>query len=169
MIQPSLRHLLAIAILLAAPGLLGAAPGRDTSETPAQHPPESSFEFGDRPSKPVFDLTGTLPTATLTEISGELDSIHLNDGIDLIVVVLKDLGGAPPEHVAGRFGKAWCSPLFHCVVLHVPGDPNGPWIVPGGKLLRRFSAASVRAQVAAACHRASLEPKEAEKVRAATT
>ena len=155
-------------LLTVMPALVG---GVTSAPAPAAEalPSTEAFEFGARPPQPIFDPNGILPPATLAEIARELDAIRTNDGIDVMVVVLKDLRGAPPEHVARSFGEAWCSPLLHCVVLHVPGGQGGPWIVPGGKLLRRFPAEAVRLQIAAACRRAALEPREDQKVRAAAT
>lgn len=156
---------LLLTVMSALAGGVSSAPAPAADALPSTE----AFEFGARPSQPIFDPNGILPPATLTEVARELDAIRTNDGIDVMVVVVKDLRGAPPEHVARSFGEAWCSPLFHCVVLHVPGGQGGPWIVPGGKLLRRFSAEAVRLQIAAACRRAALEPKEDQKVRAAAT
>jgi len=158
---------LLLTVLAALVGDGSSAPAPTAGALPSTS--AEAFEFGARPPQPIFDPTGVLPPATLTEIARELDAIRTNDGIDVMVVVVKDLKGAPPEHVARSFGEAWCSPLFHCVVLHVPGGQGGPWIVPGGRLLRRFSAEAVRLQIAAACRRAALEPKEDQKVRAAAT
>lgn len=163
------RMFLTVWMLVLAPGPVGAAPTDRPKVPPAAESASATFEFGVRPAQPVFDLTNTLPPATAAEITRELDAVRKSEGIDVIVVVVKSLDGAPPEHVAKRFADAWCSPLFHCVVLHVPGDKKGPWIVPGGKLLRRFSPDAVSRQVAAACHRAALEPQTDQKVRAAAT
>jgi hypothetical protein len=117
----------------------------------------------------VFDQPGTLPAARLDEIAAELAQIRAKEGLDVIVVILKTLAGAPPAQVAQRFADAWCNPLFHSVVLHVPGDSGGPWIVPGGKLLRLFSPAAVKDTVAQAQRRVACEVAEPDKVRAAAT
>jgi hypothetical protein len=155
-------------IVLLAAGVLQAAP-------PARPPMSdrsdavSEFEFGNRPPSPVFDPGNVLKPATVGAIGKELDSIRTIEGVDVLVVVIKDLKGAPPEHMARRFAEAWCAPLFHCVVLHSPGDPAGPWIIPGGKLLKRFAAEPVKHQIADACRRAALEPNDDRKVSAAAT
>lgn len=137
--------------------------------TATRKPPAAAFEFGSRPATAVLDQPGILSDARLAEIAAELEKVRNTEGIDVLVVILKTLDGTPPERVAQRFAEAWCNPLFHSVVLHVPGDPGGPRIVPGGKLLRLFSPEAVRETVAQAQRRAACELKEEDQVRAAAT
>ena len=154
-----------LAAILSAITVMAAPPPRPAPAKPAA---SADFEFGDRPPNSVFDPANALKPETVAMIGKELETIRGNEGVDILVVV-SDLKGAPPEHVANRFAEAWCSPLFHCVVLHSPGDPASPWILPGGKLLKRFAAEPVKRQIADACHRAALEPNNDRKVSAATT
>jgi uncharacterized membrane protein YgcG len=132
-------------------------------------PPAATFEFGSRPATAVLDQPGILSAARLAEITAELEKARTQEGLDVIVVILKSLDDPPPEQVAQRFAEAWCNPLFHSVVLYVPGDPAGLRIVPGGKLLRLFSPEAVRETVAQAQRRAACELKEEDQVRAAAT
>ncbi len=134
---------------------------------PCAHAAEE-FEYGLRPASPVFDPAGLLKPEAVKEISGPLESIAKSEDIDILVVVLADLDQAPPELVAGRFAKAWCVSPLHCVVLDVPGHADSPWIVPGGKLIAYLNPEQVRDAVANACRRAASEPKEEDKVKAAT-
>lgn len=126
------------------------------------------FEYGARPALPVFDHTGTLPVATVERLARTLDAIREQEQIDIIVVQLADTKGAPPEHIARSFANAWCRPLFHCVVLHVPGNPESPWILPGGTLMRHFNPTAVEHQTKEARHRASLETTSVRQLEAAT-
>ncbi len=127
------------------------------------------FEYGSRPPLSVFDPGGFLDPGVLKEISDPLAIIQKNEGIDILVIVLRDLENAPPEHVARRFAKAWCTSQIHCVVLHVPGRMDSPWIVPAGKLVDVLEPDQVRHAVEDGQRRAALEPKEPDKVRAAAT
>ncbi len=146
------RHLtLAIALLIAL-----AAPVR-----------AAEFEYGPRPPQSVFDPNGFLDPANLREISDPLATIYKTEGVDVIVVVLADLGDAPPEHVAGRFAEAWCTSPLHCVVLHVPGHAESPWIIPGGRLVGQLVPEQVAQAVDAASRRAASEPNPAAQVAAA--
>ncbi len=143
-----------LAIILACPAL-------------AQAP--EPFEYGPRPPLSVFDPSAFLNPEVVKEISDPLATILKNEGIDILVIVLADLEGAPPEHVARRFAKAWCGSPIHCVVLHVPGRSDSPWIVPAGKLIELLEPEQVRRAVEDGQRRAALETKEPAKVRAAST
>ncbi|MEO8617619.1 MAG: hypothetical protein ABI600_20995 [Luteolibacter sp.] len=125
--------------------------------------------YGPRPPLAVFDPDGFLKPELVKEISDPLTTLYKNEGVDVLVVVLKDLQGAPPEHVAKCFAKAWCSSPVHCVVLHVPGRTDSPWIFPAGKLIELLDPLMIRQTVDAAENRAASETKESEKVRAAAT
>ena len=129
----------------------------------------SEFEYGPRPPLSVFDPDGFLEPELVKQISDPLTNIYKNEGVDVIVVILTDLQGAPPEHVARCFSDAWCSSPVHCIVLHVPGRKESPWIFPAGKLIDLLDPQTVRQSVETAEKRASLETKEPGKVRAAST
>lgn len=124
------------------------------------------FEYGPRPTLAVFDPTGALESSTLKEISEPLRVVYEKEGIDVIIIVLNDVGESPPEHVAGRFADAWCKLPIHCVVLHVPGRKDSPWIIPGGKLIEHLKLEEIKKSVADATRRISSESSEADKVKA---
>lgn len=151
-----------LAIVLALPSL-----AQGSSEFESR--PRPAFEYGPRPPLSVFDPAGFLKPEVVKEISEPLAAIYRNEGIDVIVVVLADLGKTPPELVAGRFAEAWCKSPMHCTVLHVPGRENSPWIVPAGRLVGRLNPQQIQPAVADAQRRASLEPNDADKVKAAAT
>jgi len=127
------------------------------------------FEYGERPPLSVFDPTGVLDPALVKKISDPLKAVSAAEGVDVIVVVLKDLGSAPPEHVALQFADAWGKSSIHCVVLHVPGQPLSPWIIPHGKLISQIKPEELVQTVAAAERRVRAEPKDGDKVKAAAT
>lgn len=128
-----------------------------------------AFEYGPRPPQSVFDPDGYLDPGLAKEISDSLEAHLKKEGVDVVVVVLKDLGKAPPEHVARTFSSAWCTSPAHCVVLHVPGREDSPWIVPDGKLVAHLNPAQVQQAVGDARRRAASEAKDADKVKAAAT
>lgn len=127
-----------------------------------------AFEHGVRPPNGVFDPLGLLDLPTLRQIEEPLPGLLHEESIEVIVVVLDNLDGAPPEFVAKRFADAWCTAPVHAVVLHVPGNEDSPWIYPHGKFLELMQSKAVSERVAQAKRNASREPTEADKVRAAT-
>ncbi|MDP3850062.1 MAG: hypothetical protein Q8Q59_06150 [Luteolibacter sp.] len=127
------------------------------------------FEYGKRPTGAILDATGLLEPRILKEISDPLVRISRDEGIDVIVVVLSDIGAAPPEHVARRFAAEWCDSPLHAVVLHVPGHADSPWIVPAGELMDVIRPEIVSDAVAKARRNASREPGEHARIRAAAT
>lgn len=129
----------------------------------------SEFEFGPRPPLAVFDPAGVLDPAMAKSISDPLVTIYQQEGIDVIVVILKEIGLAPPEHVAGRFAAAWCQSPIHCIVLHVPGREGSPWITPLGKMVGHINPEAVNTAVGNAHRRVSAESGDTQKVRAAAT
>lgn len=127
----------------------------------------ADFEYGPRPRESVYDPGHSIDPQITQEIAGPLATIYKNEGIDVIVVVLADLDGAPPEHVAKRFAAAWCDTPIHAVVLHVPGAADTPWIVPAGKLISRVKPEVLTKDLGDAKRRAVSEPNDSARVRAA--
>lgn len=125
------------------------------------------FEFGPRPANSIFDPLGVLDSGALGKITGPMQKLREKEGIDIVVVVLDDLKGAPPEHVAGRFAAAWSGSLIRAVILHVPGNPDSPWIVPGGELTDLLHPEAIAKDTSRGKRLASYEPTEAGKVRVA--
>jgi ABC-type nitrate/sulfonate/bicarbonate transport system substrate-binding protein len=131
---------------------------------PASRP---AFEHGPRPPQSVYDPSGYLEPELAKAISDPLQGYFKKEGIDVVVVVLPDIGQAPPEHVARAFASAWCESPVHCVVLHVPGREGSPWIVPDGKMVEYLNPAQVQQAVNDARRRSASEAKDPDKVKAA--
>ncbi|RYD17713.1 MAG: hypothetical protein EOP88_25130 [Verrucomicrobiaceae bacterium] len=128
-----------------------------------------NFEFGPRPTQSVFDPGGILKPAEVEGISAPLKAIYQKKGVDVLVVVVQDVGKAPPEHVAGRFAEAWSTSDLRCVVLHLPGHEQSPWVVPSGRLVSYLNTDEVQKAVDDIRRHAASQPKDAEKVRTAAT
>lgn len=148
----SKSSLLALAILLALPPRGDAA---------------AEYPSGPRPQTSVFDPSGFLKPQRLKEISDPLAVIFKDEGVDVIVVILRELGGESPELVAQRFARAWSPSSIHCIVLHVPGSKDSPWIFPSGEGVRLLDPDRVRQAIKHAQRRASLQKDESENVRTA--
>lgn len=144
-----------------------AGPLRAQGPSEFHQAPRPAFEYGPRPAQSVFDPGGYLDPALAKEIADPLDLHFKKEGIDVVVVVLTDLGKAPPEHVARSFASAWCDSPLHCVVLHVPGHEGAPWIFPDGKLVGFLNPEHVGKAVGDARRRAASEAKDPDKVKAA--
>lgn len=129
----------------------------------------AEFEYGGRPPQSIFDPVGLLEPQVVKEISENFARIRKDEGIDIVVVILPDLEGAPPEHVARRFAAEWCEAPIHAVVLHVPGRQDGPWIVPAGKLIGLIKPETLAQSIADGQRRAAAEPDEPAKIRSAAT
>lgn len=129
----------------------------------------TDFEFGPRPPQSVFDPGGVLKPAELDAIAAPLKTVYQKQGVDVIVVVMQDVGKAPPEHVAGRFAEAWSPSDLRCVVLHVPGHEHSPWVVPSGRLVSYLNTEEVQKAVDDIRRHAASQPKDADKVRTAAT
>lgn len=127
----------------------------------------ADFEYGPRPAMSVFDPGEALDPVIAKEISDPLVEVFRKEGVDVVVVVLKDMGNAPPEHVARQFSDAWCQSPIHCVVLHVPGKQDSPWIIPAGRMIVHLDPATVAKDVNDRQRRARSEPDDAHKVKAA--
>ncbi|MES2660067.1 MAG: hypothetical protein V4689_15705 [Verrucomicrobiota bacterium] len=127
----------------------------------------ADFEYGPRPTSSVFDPDEILDPTWVKGIEEPLARNFKEQHVDVIVVVLKDIGNAPPDHVARQFANAWCQSPLHCVVLHVPGNQDSPWIVPAGQLIDHIEPEEVEQDVNDRERRARAEPDDAHKVEAA--
>lgn len=129
---------------------------------------QTNFRFGARPETSIFDPTSVLTLDEHKRISQPLREILKNEGLDVIIVVLPDIGDAPPQHVAKGFAEKWATTSVNSVVLHVPGHDGSPWIFPGNVMTRAIKPDHVRATLDAAEDRAAAEPTDYGKVRAAS-
>ncbi len=127
-----------------------------------------NFKYGERPQNSIFDPTGVLTMEQQETISKPLGKILKNEGIDIVVVILPDIGEAPPEHVAKGFARKWAKTPVNSVVLHVPAKEGSPWIFPGNMMSNAIKPDFVRETVLAAQKRAAAEPTDFGKVRAAS-
>lgn len=127
----------------------------------------AEFEYGPRPSDCLLDAAEVLSPEQRKEISTPLVDHFNKEGVDVVVVVLPSLEGAPPEHVARQFADAWCESPLHAVVLHVPGEEYSPWIVPHGELVDEVRLELATQAIAEAKKRAMREPDDASIVAAA--
>lgn len=129
---------------------------------------QSNLKYGERPGNSIFDPTGVLTLKEQERISAPLKTILRNEGIDIIIVILPDIGDAPPDHVAKGFAGKWATTSVNSVVLHVPGKDGTPWIFPGSLMTGAIKPDVVRETMLAAERRAAAEPTDFGKVRAAS-
>ena len=126
------------------------------------------FQYGPRPPAPIFDPTSFLTPDQTAKIVAPLEAINTRDGVDILVVILPDIGDAPPEHVAGGFATAWCSQELNAIILYSPGRKDSPWIIPGGRTLDLIKRPIIDKAISEAQRRAAREPFESGKIRAAS-
>ena len=129
---------------------------------------QSGFKYGDRPKNSIFDPTGVLTLTEQDRISEPLLTILKNEGIDIIIVILPEIGDAPPEYVVKGYAAKWATTTVNSVVLHVPGKEGSPWIFPGMFMTGVIKPEAVRETIVAAEKRAAAEPTDFGKVRAAS-
>jgi hypothetical protein len=129
---------------------------------------QAGFKYGERAGNSIFDPTGVLTQKEQERISEPLKEILKNEGIDIIVVILAEIGDAPPEHVAKGFAEKWATTTVNSVVLHVPGKEGSPWIFLGEVMMESIKPESIRETISEAEKRAAAEPTDFGKVRAAS-
>ena len=125
-------------------------------------------KYGERPENSVYDPSGILSPEQQEVISKPLREILKNEGVDVIVVVLPEIGDSPPEHVVKGFAEIWAKGKVNSVVLHVPGRGGSPWIFPGEVMSRMINPEVVREAIADAEKRSAAESTDFGKVRAAS-
>jgi hypothetical protein len=126
------------------------------------------IKYGERPKNSIFDPTGVLTPQEQERISAPLQDILKNEAIDVLVVILPEIGNAPPEHVVKGFAEIWAKTSVNSVVLHVPGREGSPWIFPGDLMSRVVKPDAARQAIDQAEKRAAAEPTDFGKVRAAS-
>ncbi len=126
------------------------------------------FEFGKRPMDGVFDPSGILGQKQRNDVADPLGVILETQNIDVMVVILPEIGSAPPKHVAKGFRDEWAVSPVNAVVLHVPGNPQSPWIFPGDIIYRVVKASQLEEWIDAGEKRASSESDDFGKIRAAS-
>lgn len=131
--------------------------------------PGAEFEYGTRPVEMILDVPHILKPAEIDRISETLKTTRDTDHIDVVVVILPSLEKTPPPVVAANFAKAWCSPVAHAIVLHVPGEKDSPWIFPGGDLISAAKPGIVEERIARILRHSRAERSPAEKLRVAAT
>lgn len=129
----------------------------------------TDFEYGPRPDKPVFDPANVLKPDEFEAVATPIQTIYQKQGVDVMVVIMPDIGKAPPEHVARRFAEEWGLSELRCVVLHVPGHEHTPWVFPSGRLISYLTPSEVEKAVQDIRRHAASEPKDVDKVRTAAT
>lgn len=129
---------------------------------------QSGFRFGERPKNSIFDPAGVLTIQEQADVAEPLKKILATEGIDVIVVILPEIGDAPPEHVAQGFAEKWATTTVNSVVLHVPGREDSPWIFPGKVMVAMVKPEVVKESITVAERRAASEPTDFGKVRAAS-
>ncbi|MEP2775233.1 MAG: hypothetical protein ABJQ29_01955 [Luteolibacter sp.] len=129
---------------------------------------QTEFKYGERPANSICDPKEILTVQEAREISEPLQVVRENEGIDVMVVVLPEIGDAPPLHVARGFAEKWTQTRINAVVLHVPGLEDSPWIFPGKVMSSTLKPEVMKMSIEAAVSRARAEPTDFDKVRAAS-
>lgn len=129
---------------------------------------EKEFKYGSRPHDGVFDPTDSLLPKQRKEISEPLSRLLEKEGIDILVVILPEIGDAHARHVATGFREEWASKSLNAIVLHVIGHTESPWIFPGDAIDRVVKPERLDQSIKAAESRARSEPTDFAKIRAAS-
>lgn len=127
-----------------------------------------NFEFGNRPPDGVFDPRGLLTPSQRKAVANPLVAILKDQRIDVLVVILPDIGDAPARHVAKGFRDAWSESPVNAIVLHVPGNSESPWIFPGEIIHQVVETSQLQDWIDAGELRASAETDDYGKIRAAS-
>jgi hypothetical protein len=130
---------------------------------------QSGFRYGDRPKHSIFDPNGIITPKQQNMLAEPLAKVLSEEGLDVMVVILPDIGDTPPEHVAIGFANKWALTKINAVVLHVSGKEGSPWIFPGHVMGALLSPEKLKLSIDIAQQRAAAEPTDFGKVRAAAT
>ena len=135
----------------------------------AAQPTEGGSKYGERPENSVFDPRGILSVEETKEISEPLLKIRENERIDIFVVIVPEIGDAPPMHVAEGYAEKWKKEQINAVILHVPGAEESPWIFPGKLMSSALKPEVKKKSIEDAEARARAESTDFAKVKAAST
>lgn len=127
----------------------------------------ANFKYSHRPPDSIFDPTDVLTLQERKAISAPLDEIRKKERIDIIIVILPEIGDTPPSLLAAEFPEQWCQLKMNAVVLYVPGNPDSPWIFPARIISNAVKPNALKETFSAAQKRASAEPTENGKIRVA--
>jgi len=97
---------------------------------------ESVVQIKARPTGQVSDSSGWLSPADAEALSQRLRRLRKDDKIDIIVVILPAPPSVRPDVFAGQMLSRWGEGDTQTLILHVVGDPDGPWMVAGGRTVR---------------------------------
>jgi hypothetical protein len=144
-------------LLLTLFGFLSALPARASADF---GPPSSLTDN-------VFDPDGILDQDLTGSLAELLERLLKEDGLDIRVVVLKQIGDTPPELIARQFSPKWRNPELHAVVVHMPDRADSPWIIPGGRFIESLPLEKVKQEVSGRELRARSVLDDFGRVRAA--
>lgn len=94
----------------------------------------SLFRMPVKPSSHVSDESEWLSPEERLVWEKQLDAWFKNDGVDIYLVILKDMHNTPAEHVVQQIATQWGARDLHGVVLYVPGG-DGPHLWWDGKIV----------------------------------
>lgn len=89
-----------------------------------------------RPTGQVSDSSGWLPPADAVALDQRLRRLRQEDKIDIIVVVLPTAPSVRPDVYASQMLSRWGEGDTQTLILHVVGDPKGPYMVAAGRTVR---------------------------------
>jgi len=128
---------------------------------------QDDLDISKIPSRPydhILDEARWFKAQEREDIQQELSRRFIEQQLDVYIVVLRD---APPQGVqtyARTLGEAWSRAPIWCVVLHIPGDPEGVHVEAGGA---EIAQPRIDKAVEEALRRSRRENTEKDRVLAA--
>ena len=128
----------------------------------------SVFRMPTKPNSNVSDESQWLSAEERLAWEKQLEVWQSNDGVDIYLVILRDLHNTPAEHVTRQIATQWGARDLHGVVLYVPGG-SGPFLWWDGEILEtvKMDPRARREMIARMEKRSKSQATERDRVSAA--
>lgn len=123
----------------------------------------------ERPADGIHDPAGMLSPAERQRLGGELAEWRKSAGIDVMVVLTKEMPVDNPQAYAEGLAMRWGDAGGRVLILHTPIDPRSPWISISGRVSGELPRPVLDEIAKTAGKRARAAGSPAAAVRAAAT
>lgn len=133
----------------------------------AQDAGEGVLQLPDRPEGQIHDPGNWLPRLDAEVLEQRLGALRKADKIDITIAVLPSQPPVPPEVFARQLLGRWGEGDGQTLILHVAGDPEGPWLASGGRMVRLAGEVPTKEAMVEAKMRIEAVSGEREQILAA--
>lgn len=130
----------------------------------AQDEPAQLLQLPERPRGHVYDPGGWLGQLDVGALEERLAALQREDKIDIMVVVLESPPPVRPDVFARQLLDRWGKGDGQTLIMQVAGDPEGPWLVGGGRMLRLAGELTAREALLEAKQRIEASGDERQQI-----